>query len=305
MFFELTDSIVDDILFSMEDQGGDWFFDSANKTVASKEMMEEVGLEDNLNENDFYSLPNWTSDDGFELMEDFMDNLHTPGARSELRQALSGGRGVFRNFKNVLKKYPEVERRWFLFKNEKMKARVTEWYNGLRESWGLERLAEEYTDEKQETDELVLSDFVFGEYDFSKDWTDVERGHSELVEGNSDVEMTKLFLVKHHSNISEPEKKSGFICRSQDGEFVGCLLFSKVPSSSGEIVVFTDFYIIQNYRGLGIGRMLLSESVEALKNRKIRFCFASGMLVPETFRLTLEQFGFKKNGPGFICELSA
>ena len=45
MFFELTDSIVDDILFSMEDQGGDWFFDSANKTVASREMMEEAGID--------------------------------------------------------------------------------------------------------------------------------------------------------------------------------------------------------------------------------------------------------------------
>jgi GNAT superfamily N-acetyltransferase len=196
--------------------------------------------------------------------------------------------------------YPEVERRWFLFKNERMRARVIEWYNGLRESWGLEKLAETYTDVSQETDELLLADFVFTEYGSATDASDVESGLDVLVDGNSELDGAKLFLLKHHSNISRPEKKDGFVCRNQAGEFVGCLLISKCPPESEEAVIVTDFFVAKNYRGLGIGRMLISKILAVLTDRKIRFCFASGMLVPETFRLTFEQFGFKKNGPGFI-----
>ncbi|MBQ1833731.1 MAG: GNAT family N-acetyltransferase [Treponema sp.] len=301
----MTDTIVDDILFSMEDQGGEWFFDSRNKTVASREMMEEVGLENGLNEDDFYELPVWKSEDGFELMEEFTENLHAPEAHYALRKALSGGRGVFRNFKDVLKRYPEVERRWFLFKNDRMRCRITAWYNGLRESWGLEELEEKYTDVSQETDELLMADFTFSDFDFKDDFSDLERGLSALADGNSELDMTKLFLLRHHSNISEPSEKSGFVCRSQNGDFAGCLLVSNCPPESGETVIITDFFIDRNYRGLGIGRVLLSKAIAALTDRGVHFCFASGILVPETFRLTFEQFGFKKNGPGFVLELSA
>ncbi len=304
MFFELTDSITDDIVFSMEDQGGEWYFDSINKTVASREMMEEVGSELDLDSDDFYSIPQWTSEDGFELMEDFTENLHTPGAKTDLRRALSGGRGVFRNFKNVLKQYPEVEQRWFLFKNDKMCSKVLEWYNSLRESWGLEKLAEEDSDKVQETDELLLNDFIYGEYDSQSDWTDIRSGLTGLMENDTDLERAELFLLQNHSNLSKPEEKSGLVCRSQDSDFVGCLLITNCPSCSEKTVVVTDFFVIQNHRGLGIGRLLLSKCLEELKDRGVHFCYVSGMLVPETFRLTFEQFGFKKNGPGFITDLS-
>ncbi|MBQ4236679.1 MAG: GNAT family N-acetyltransferase [Treponema sp.] len=304
MFFELTDTIIDDIIFSMEDQGGEWFFDSKNKSVASREMMDEAGLEDNVNEEDFYELPHWKSDDGFELMEDFTKNLHAPEAHHDLREALSGGRGVFRNFKNVLKKYPEIEHRWFLFKNDRMKKRVIEWYDSLRESWGLEKLAEEFSDENQETDELLAADFIFSDYDFETSGLDVERGIEMLAQGDSELDMTELFLFKRHSTMAEPAEKSGFVCRTQSGEFAGCLLFSNCLLESEGSVIITDFFVAQNYRGLGIGRMLLSKSLASLTDRGIHFCYASGMLVPETFRLTFEQFGFKKNGPGFTSCIS-
>ena len=120
MIFDLTDELLGDIIFSMEDQGGDWYVDSADGQIASEDMMREIILEEGDNrEDDFYSLPLWTSDDGYGLMEEFTNDLHAPDARKDLRQAISGGRGVFRNFKNVLKQYPEVERKWHLFKDEK------------------------------------------------------------------------------------------------------------------------------------------------------------------------------------------
>ena len=304
MAFELTKSLIDDIIFSMEDQNAEFVFDAESACLVPLDSLDESESE-NLEENDnIYPLPDWSSDDGFEIMEKFAESVRIPKIQHELQQVLSNGRGVFRNFKNVLKMYPEVERRWFLFKNDRMKRRVIEWYNSLRESWGLEKLEEEYTDVSQETDELLLDDFVFSEYASKDDASDLESGLETLVDGDSELDAGQLFLLKHHSNISEQDKKSGFVCRSQSGDFAGCLLISNCPPDSRETVIITDFFVVENYRGLGIGKMLLTKSLASLTDRGIRFCFASGMLVPETFRLTFEQYGFKKNGPGFILCIS-
>ena len=66
------------------------------------------------------------------------------------------------NFRNTLKKYPEIDKRWHIFKHRTMSARINEWYNSLREIWGLEKL-----DQLSESDDaLVHDDFSFEEYNF-------------------------------------------------------------------------------------------------------------------------------------------
>ncbi len=44
MTFDLTDELLDDIIFSMEDQGGIWYVDSADGQIASEDMMTELSL---------------------------------------------------------------------------------------------------------------------------------------------------------------------------------------------------------------------------------------------------------------------
>ena len=73
-----------------------------------------------------------------------------------MRDALSAGRGVFRNFKNALKQSRDLERSWYRFKEREMRRVVAEWYNQEREAAGLERLGPE----PEETEDLTVSDFV-------------------------------------------------------------------------------------------------------------------------------------------------
>ena len=268
MTFELGDGLLDEIIYSMEDQDLEQVIDAAEGHVlpVGDGLGEGVGPDelDDDTEDRYYRLPEWTSGDGFELLRDFTNGLHSPLAREDLRRAMQGGRGVFRRFKDVLRSYPEVERKFFVFKENRMKARVVEWFNGLRESWGMERLAFSESDALEETEELVLNDFMFREYDSGKDGDDTGRGSDFVAE-----EYARQFSFelggavaeqwRRLSSAREAGEKFGFVCRSHSDEFTGCLLFSFCPPSAKTAVVLTDFFVLQDYRGLGIGEELLAK----------------------------------------------
>ena len=315
MQFELTDELSDNIIFSMEDQSSIWYIDSRDSSILSDEMMRELELETDDSESGdiFYNLPHWTSEDGYELMADFTNNLHSPLARTDLRRVLNSGRGVFRNFKNVLKAYPEVEKKWFSFKNQKMGERVTEWYNNLRESWGMERLESESGDDVQETDELLENDFVFSDWNFSKDQEELERGIKEVSDDfcrqssttiDRNVEAAIAFLQDRHSKLSESSGKSGLVCRTPDGEFSGCILSAQCPLPAENTVFITDFFVVQRFRGLGIARILLSKWIEHLKADGVRWIFISDAMAPDVVKPLLEHFGFFRAVTGYAADLS-
>ena len=314
MTFDLSDELLGDIIFSMEDQGGSWYVDSADGQIASEDMMREVVLEEgNERKEDFYPLPLWTSDDGYGLMEEFTKDLHAPDARKDLRQAISGGRGVFRNFKNVLKTYPEVERKWHLFKDEKMKEKVRIWYNDLRESWNLERL-EEAEFSEPDTDEIVQNDFVFSEYDSSRDRNDIERGFNQMTEEfvkelavqyDDDLGNTLSSLFKRNVRASENCEKSGFVCRTLSEDFAGCLLTDFCPSQTKKTAEILYFFVNRDSRGLGIGKSLLLKSMAFLKEQGVSRIVIATTSVSETMKPLLDENGFEKIDPGYVADLSS
>lgn len=301
MTFALTDSLTDQILFCMENQESVYAVDAAEgKTV-------EIQSDAEADEENIYSIPSWTSDDGFELMEAFANSLHHPMAKNELKTVLASRRGVFKNFKNVLKAYPEVEKKWFLFKNKEMKSHVAAWYNDLCVSWGLEQL-EQVSSDSEDTDELVEDDFEFSEYDSLKDGESVERARKffreELVEQYfAEAGSTAAFLHENLSTFAKEDEKSGFVCRSISSDFLGCALVSRSPDPAKKTVVFTDFFVVQNYRGLGIGKKLLENCLSILKQRGIQFVIFSNSIMPESMESLLIQFPFEKKDFGFILDL--
>src|SRR5574344_302084 len=312
MIFELTDTLAESILFSMEDQEVKWMV-SAEKGVvvpvdaASRagEQYQFVSKGAGIDDENFYALPEWTSGDGYELLESFTDNLHAPLARAELKQVLVSGRGVFKNFKNVLKAYPEVERKFHFFKDSQMKSRLMEWYNDLRESWGLEKLE---TSDIEDVDDLVQDDFVFRQYDSVKDKDDIAKGAGLVAEeyerqfaGEVGNAVAELWL--RQSAYCNADEKCGFICRTQSDEFTGCVLVSFCPSSAKKTVTLTDFFVLQNYRGLGIGKELFSECLASLKKRGIQWVLTATMIIPESIEPLLTRSGFEKIGSGFVADL--
>ena len=84
MKFDLTDEVRNQIIFSMEDQGKSYVFDSVElKTIPFSEV--------EIDNDRYYKIPEWGSMDGFHLMERFVALLRNPLARESLRSVLFSG----------------------------------------------------------------------------------------------------------------------------------------------------------------------------------------------------------------------
>lgn len=216
MTFELSDSLRNDIIFAMENQSAPSVLDAATARVQSGARQAD--------EENVYSLPAWTSDDGYALMESFAENCHSPLARVALKDCLKSRRGVFKSFKNVLREYPLVEKRWHYYKTRVMGGIVNEWYNALCEVWGLER-HEQDTDES-ETDDILQEDFSFRAYEAERDAPMVRQEEKTVLaeaedgadEGLSEV-LREIRRLRAASFSALP--KSGFVCYESGAEGAG------------------------------------------------------------------------------------
>jgi len=218
MQFELSDELVDEILFAMEDQNGEFALDARSGTVLDSTEMDEDAV--------VYPLPEWGSADGFRLMESFASSLRNPVVRAELSAALDRGRGVFRAFKDTLTEHPEVERLWFAYKERRMRQEIIDWYNALRESWGLERIGEE----PEETEDLILEDFRF------RPARDGDEGVPDGLGGGP-----------------------AFVAETARGDFAGSAALSLIGPEARVVAL----EVKPEYRGLGLGEEMLRRLVAA------------------------------------------
>ncbi len=301
MTFELTDPLINDIMFAMENQSFPQVFD------ASKIVITEASDETDANEEIFYAIPEWTSDDGFALMEEFAERCRSPLARTDLKRSLQGRRGVFRNFKDVLKVYPQIEKQWFVFKNRAMKERILEWYNGLREDWGLELL--EDNRDNEETELLVRDDFDFLDYNAKSDSQAIQEAEkflsTEYEEAFGDELGQAMMAFSNHQHLfASDEDKVGSVCKSHLGEFLGCFLLSFYQPKSKRTAIVTDFFVIQDFRGLGIGRELLNRSLQELKKRGVQWVLFATPVITKAMANLLSQFAFEKIESVYAADLT-
>lgn len=219
MRFELDKTIIDDILFYMENQDGDFLFDIQEGYVVDT-YNHDYDEEPDFRDDRFISIPEWGPSDGYHLMERFTAGLKNPVLREELSGALNRNKGVFRAFRDVLQQYPESEKQWHNYKDQQMKNEVIAWYNALREEWGLEPIGIEPEDNSS----VVLEDFLFIEKD----------GFTFKV-------------------ITENGESAGIISAELDGSN----LYINKLEVEGE------------YRGMGIGKTLLTKLLEKADRQKL------------------------------------
>jgi hypothetical protein len=122
MNFALTAQMIDKIAFAMEDQKEQFTVDAE-----SGELVALSTLGDKPDEDRYVRLPRWGSAEGFHLMESFVTSLDNPAYREQLSRALTMGRGVFRAFKDVLKQNKEIEKLWFAYKEQRLRAVIVSW----------------------------------------------------------------------------------------------------------------------------------------------------------------------------------
>lgn len=297
MQFELTDEIVNQIIFSMEDQSQQRVFDSEKKDLVA------FNPEEQQDGSRFYPLPAWDSVSGFSIMERFVSELRNPPVKEKLRTVLSAGKGVFRGFKDVLKEHPEVETLWFAFKERALKHEISAWYNLLRDSWGLEKIGEE----PEETDELVYADFIFRTYDAETDTDSLRKARICAQEEicsvyESGLAETILFLQNSSRPHGKEDAEYTLTAHTAEGEFAGFISALPCPEGSHKTVLITAFYVLSAWRGLGIGKSLFTRCTEKLKNTGVRYIIVPSIHIPDFFEHIMFRSGFQRIPAGFYAD---
>ena len=298
MQFELTDLLTDEIISAMENQDVEYAVDAQEGQLV-------VSDSDGNRPDDerYYSLPEWGPSDGFGLREEFVNNLHAPLAREELQNAMHSGRGVFKNFRNALKNYPEIDKRWHIYKHRFMSARINEWYNSLREIWGLEKL-----DQLPESDEtLVHDDFSFKEFDSSTDKNtillNITAGACEDETLPSEVNEAFYGLWRSQFEGACSGEHTGYICFSISEEFAGCITASPLLQKHEKIVVITSLFVPEQFRGLGISTELINMCISSLTDCGKEWVIIPNTIAPDILQPLLTRIGFRKINSGYILSL--
>jgi len=263
MQFDLSPALIDEILFYMEDQNGEFLLDTQEGLVLNTE--DEAFDADAFDADDdrYISLPEWGPSDGFRLMERFTAGIHNALVREELSAALDRGRGVFRAFKNTLSRYPETEKRWFDHKDREMKREVIAWYNALRESWGLELIGAE----PEDTDGPALEDFHF------REGTQQDRHNAEQLHDVCQNEYIEWCTAKKINaavvtGLSEwffPGDLC-FTAETAGGEFAGYISAVRL---SDTVLGVCAVEVQPEFRGMGIGKTLIARLLEQADSRDI------------------------------------
>jgi GNAT superfamily N-acetyltransferase len=311
--FPLSEELINQIIFAMEDQRhrfvvdretGAMFREDELPPADGREEREEAERRDEPAALDgvpgrrarYLPIPTWGPAEGFHLMERFVLKLRNPIFAEMLREALSSGQGVFRRFKDMLRKNREIERLWFAFKDKEMKQVVQQWYAAERELAGLERLASG----EEPPLELVASDFS------------ILRGEARHVEPALKLDqkvLGELYAELEDSPFSRAElpplldPRSLFLAAElTGGEFAGFIWAVEDGSTSLRLA---QLAVRKHFRGIGLGtqllRRLLLQAQEDGYLRVLAPLRGDGLALTHLF----EGLGFSPVAVELACDLAS
>lgn len=302
--FDLTEEIVSQIIFSMENQNRAFLVRLRDGLVIPSERK---GEESAAVPGDRYEEPPpWQSSDGYQMMERFAVTIRNPLVREQLRTILASGRGVFRQFKDTLQEWPEIQRRWFSFKRLEMRSRIVTWYNALRDREGLPRIPVELAAE--ETDELVESDFSIRRL-----WEPpvelLERIDREaFFESYGDASEGVVEYLYSRRRAATPsfgsEGSIFFVAYAVEDHFAGILWATTHELTDGSMLEqIEQIYVFGEYRGLGIAETLTNYYLTDADHRGVQVVLLEGPYVSDPVGRILEQAGARRLYVGSIFEL--
>lgn len=305
MEFDITPEITDEIIFSMEDQTSRFLYDSVEcRCVNAREKTRGGDALPDEDDERYYAIPLWDSVSGFRMMDRFVSQLRNPIVREELRSALSSGHGVFRSFKNILKEHPEIERLWYLYKEREMRKIVHEWYNGLRDFWGLERIGPE----PEETGEIVSQDFAFREAELDDDPSLaalVAAVRQELAATMNPDLWDAVEELTARVRGADDGSEYRVVAENSEGDIVAMAESMPLPSGSFLSAQLSLIVVYPEFRGLGIGKELLSRSIDHWVSRGYRWLLVANPVTPSEFFPVLRRSGFVTDGHVSVMDLAA
>jgi len=295
--FELNDKAIEDIIFAMEDQehgigidlesggivpggtGGSGL-DGADDPAAIEGRAE--GLVD---------PPEWSSRDGFRLMEDFLAFVRQPTVRHDLQAALARGKGVFKTFKAVLAQHEDIERAFRDFKTKRMRRVIADWYDDLREARGLARLGPE----PEDTEDLLVSDFQIRVAPLAEARGELVGILRDLVEQAMQSLAAPVAMYEEARLVAEIERGGDGLCALvDDGEGGTIGAAAAFRTQAGERcfgrIVFLG--VREAYRRMGLGATLLQALSARFASEGIGLIVLDSAFVPPEYGRKLATLGY-------------
>jgi len=242
----LTSELLDQIIFAMENQGVCSYLDLKEGFVTNDELKEDD------EEGRYLDVPEWTSADGFHLMEKFAQRVRNPYYKERLSAVLQSGHGVFRRFKDTLQEQGSLLQAWYGFKEHEMEKVVTAWY---REGKGGISLSEEGEEGEEGFSDLLLEDFSV-EFSDTPDGSEVLFSHIR-----SDIGQVPLVL----RNLEACEGKRYVFAKSATGEICGMMIYEKQGTEADLL-----FYGVEaQWRGMGLFRLMFDAFSRQMGREKV------------------------------------
>ncbi|TAH54864.1 MAG: hypothetical protein EWM48_10650 [Sphaerochaeta sp.] len=245
-FPPLTEFLINQIAFAMEDQNMLSSFDLKEGEVITDDERSFLDEEEREDPHRFIELPEWTSADGFRLMEEYAEGVRNDAIRKRLFFALNRGKGVFRAFKDVLAEEPALERKWYLFKEQELRKQVILWYQREAGAAELEALPPE---DEELFEEILLEDFTFEACDLFDTEEIRQFIHTLLLEIGT-FSGAGLLIERALQNTG---RKLTHLARTATGELAGLIVYTLANDSTAEVLLYG---INVRYRGLGLFRLL-------------------------------------------------
>jgi hypothetical protein len=297
--FELTGTILERIIFAMEDQSRSMLVDMDTGELVERSKSEELvehpdekEFEPRSKKEKLQPPPGWTPQDGFKLMESFYSTLRKADLRLELSKALTKGKGVFKAFKEILGAWPEEEINFREFKLKFMRPVVQSWLDDYREWNGLSRLGPE----PEDFEDILLTDFpievqavsdlkfpmdtIFeSAFSDSLDYLPIALARSErkalkrLIEENAQ----NCFCVSITGDNSMPIAIALGVIVSEDG------------NSHGKIRML---YVIKGYRNLEFPSLLLEAMIDEFHAKNVGTVLVDSLFLPLEFQDELVSSGY-------------
>jgi GNAT superfamily N-acetyltransferase len=262
MEFTLTDEILGQIIFAMENQKQTFYVQRATGLLVQDEELAALPEEQ---AGRFVEIPAWKPADGFRLMEKFVAQLRNPVFSERLSSCLSSGSGVFRSFKDTLKQNSEVEKLWYQFKEKGMRREVRRWYNQQRELAGLEQLGPE----PEDTEDLLLSDFIIREgkaEDLPALLSLDRRAYTNMVPGIPAERAEELYRGRREGAAPLAAGAVLLVAETPDGSLAGFVWGEAGQDCAGrETLALVQLAVDELFRGLGLGKLLAERLLEAAR----------------------------------------
>lgn len=296
MEFPLTENLLSQIIFAMEDQSHRFYIDRRKGVLvredeleaeerrsedlpAQAEQAEQAAEEPALLDGKpldgrgwqqrYAPVPVWSPAEGFHLMERFVLKLRNPIFAELLREALSSGQGVFRRFKDILKKNREIERLWFQFKEREMRRVVERWYEAERELADLQARA---LASRREED-LPASEFSILPGEARHLEPALKLDQKAFLESLGELDPERAEMLYQSSRRSLPgllDRRSLFlVAETPQRELAGFAwaVEQEDPATGRPALSLAQLAVRKHVRGIGLGSLLLRRLSQQTRER--------------------------------------